>query len=959
MERPRALPRVGATIDRGRGRVSVSSAWCASPVRKKRAPLREVLCAAQTQEEVDEPPDEKNLVVPPPHVDLDAFYPRCYNLSCDTDAFIEDFKRGKCLAILKTWLIDVEENLYSTEDHGHQSTTTSSSSSEMKESLITDEVVTFATEALERKLKSIDEVLEEAPANVGTDWMKVSDECWERIRRINLDNPRKRLPKYHRRRTLACSLLDKVVRRKKKKPRKQDIHQTVEVANEGSCNPKEFTSQALQERVLACLAEHRDRDPQFQLYGDRNLWILKPGGKSRGRGIFVTDRLEEALDCARGQEALWMSQKYIENPQIINRKKFDVRQWVLISSFNPMGVWFYDNAYLRFSFDDYDKSDVSNRFAHLTNNSVAKYAENYGEESKDETMIHSDEYAEWLKKENSNSKEGKRRSPSFGKNSVEPVVPGDERVLEESAPDDVVEEEQAGEDGGAAGGAAEAEDENTDEVAQEDMWRSHLQPQMQRIAYLALSSCQDRVLLADRKNCFELVGFDFMVDEELKVWLIECNSSPDLSYSTSTTKNLVREVLTDMVAVVCDAEKYPRGGPTAARDPGASTTSSSVSTCSKTWKNWEKKAKAVDTGAWKLLYPGARTREEKLLLQMPSAEEVRAHVQVVGVEKQLHKSKKKLKSLATVVRNLVHGRKKLSGPSSRKNSLTSSVGEAVPDVEVEDVEVDLDVGPMPRHSAQKAVAAGRAGTMTSRTTVGAARSAAMLATNFIIPEEDANPYAIPTASASASAASQLVSNALFGKQQYPSQKLSGASTPGGVTIVRPSRPQLPRGGGQEKQEAPPLQAAGQAIFGSGVGAGGVVHAPAKSLASRSRAGGGEVEAAVGGGGTVEEDVSVEGDAAVGGGGGVVFSASRGPALTISDGGSSALSSKYTAIGNGTYAALLNGRGRYVWCCLGSFGGDPIFNSLANNDSDETGFFDVVLEGDVLSTEQSYLCWRDQ
>mmetsp|Transcript_17769 Transcript_17769/g.44427 ORF Transcript_17769/g.44427 Transcript_17769/m.44427 type:complete len:901 (+) Transcript_17769:1037-3739(+) len=880
----------------------------------------------------------------------------------------------------------------------------------MKESLITDEVVTFATEALERKLKSIDEVLEEAPANVGTDWMKVSDECWERIRRINLDNPRKRLPKYHRRRTLACSLLDKVVRRKKKKPRKQDIHQTVEVANEGSCNPKEFTSQALQERVLACLAEHRDRDPQFQLYGDRNLWILKPGGKSRGRGIFVTDRLEEALDCARGQEALWMSQKYIENPQIINRKKFDVRQWVLISSFNPMGVWFYDNAYLRFSFDDYDKSDVSNRFAHLTNNSVAKYAENYGEESKDETMIHSDEYAEWLKKENSNSKEGKRRSPSFGKNSVEPVVPGDERVLEESAPDDVVEEEQAGEDGGAAGGAAEAEDENTDEVAQEDMWRSHLQPQMQRIAYLALSSCQDRVLLADRKNCFELVGFDFMVDEELKVWLIECNSSPDLSYSTSTTKNLVREVLTDMVAVVCDAEKYPRGGPTAARDPGASTTSSSVSTCSKTWKNWEKKAKAVDTGAWKLLYPGARTREEKLLLQMPSAEEVRAHVQVVGVEKQLHKSKKKLKSLATVVRNLVHGRKKLSGPSSRKNSLTSSVGEAVPDVEVEDVEVenadesgrgrdeqeevvekgrpslenessgsstaaggssaqsfssscapessssssssealgvcraaeagesssslssrkasiskpavpgtglaalakprarhtaaagkspvvlpesgphqqhpvaavanrisipisnfgfdpfgassdgggaglaaafekitrtpaqqehqvDLDVGPMPRHSAQKAVAAGRAGTMTSRTTVGAARSAAMLATNFIIPEEDANPYAIPTASASASAASQLVSNALFGKQQYPSQKLSGASTPGGVTIVRPSRPQLPRGGGQEKQEAPPLQAAGQAIFGSGVGAGGVVHAPAKSLASRSRAGG--------------------------------------------------------------------------------------------------------------------------
>ena len=60
---------------------------------------------------------------------------------------------------------------------------------------------------------------------------------------------------------------------------------------------------------------------------------------------------------------------------------------------------------------------------------------------------------------------------------------------------------------------------------------------------------------------------------------------------------------------------------------------------------------------------------------------------------------------------------------------------------------------------------------------------------------------------------------------------------------------------------------------------------------------------------------------------------------------------HAAIGNGTFGALLNNRGRYVWCCLGSFGGDPIFNCLSNNDSDETGFFDVVLENIISSTQE--------
>jgi len=42
----------------------------------------------------------------------------------------------------------------------------------------------------------------------------------------------------------------------------------------------------------------------------------------------------------------------------------------------------------------------------------------------------------------------------------------------------------------------------------------------------SLESVVENVLY--RKNSFEILGYDFMIDEELKVWLIEVNSSPTM-----------------------------------------------------------------------------------------------------------------------------------------------------------------------------------------------------------------------------------------------------------------------------------------------------------------------------------------------------------------------------------------------------------------------------------------------
>ena len=60
-----------------------------------------------------------------------------------------------------------------------------------------------------------------------------------------------------------------------------------------------------------------------------------------------------------------------------------------------------------------------------------------------------------------------------------------------------------------------------------------------------------------KSNSFELFGYDFMVDENLKPWLLEVNSSPSMESSTPVTTELVRNVLEDTVKVIIDAAEDP------------------------------------------------------------------------------------------------------------------------------------------------------------------------------------------------------------------------------------------------------------------------------------------------------------------------------------------------------------------------------------------------------------------
>ena len=64
-----------------------------------------------------------------------------------------------------------------------------------------------------------------------------------------------------------------------------------------------------------------------------NLWIMKPVGSSRGRGISLISAVDE---IAHGEQVV--IQKYVARPLLIDGFKFDLRLYVLVTSFNPLEV---------------------------------------------------------------------------------------------------------------------------------------------------------------------------------------------------------------------------------------------------------------------------------------------------------------------------------------------------------------------------------------------------------------------------------------------------------------------------------------------------------------------------------------------------------------------------------------------------------------------------------------------
>ena len=116
--------------------------------------------------------------------------------------------------------------------------------------------------------------------------------------------------------------------------------------------------------------------PQRSLLGAAACWIVKPNCSSRGVGVRLTD---DMLELAAGKSEGRVVQKYIERPLLINGKKFDLRVWVLVTSWAPLVIWVFPECLARFCSHPFSLNELGNKYRHLTNVSINKSAATGGD----------------------------------------------------------------------------------------------------------------------------------------------------------------------------------------------------------------------------------------------------------------------------------------------------------------------------------------------------------------------------------------------------------------------------------------------------------------------------------------------------------------------------------------------------------------------------------------------------
>ena len=227
-----------------------------------------------------------------------------------------------------------------------------------------------------------------------------------------------------------------------------------------------------------------------------NLWILKPGENcNRGNGICVCNTLEQIKNELKNNpfpktgEHTFIIQKYIEKPFLINRRKFDIRLYCLVTSINGyIQAYYYKDGYIRTSCKEYNPKILDNKFIHLTNDAVQKKSEDYGryEFANKMSYIEFQRYLDSLR-------------PKAYLNFFDDVI-----------------------------------------------------PQIKKITKDTIFAVHKKIDLRKRAYGFEIYGYDFLLDDHLKPWLIEVNTNPCLELSPGILADIIPTMLENAFRIAVD-----------------------------------------------------------------------------------------------------------------------------------------------------------------------------------------------------------------------------------------------------------------------------------------------------------------------------------------------------------------------------------------------------------------------
>nr|XP_033341975.1 tubulin polyglutamylase TTLL13 isoform X1 [Megalopta genalis] len=227
-------------------------------------------------------------------------------------------------------------------------------------------------------------------------------------------------------------------------------------------------------------------------------FIVKPDTGCQGRGIFLTRNLKDVKPTER-----MICQVYVARPFLIDGYKFDLRIYALITSCDPLRVYVYNDGLARFATSRYKEPtghNTSNVFMHLTNYAVNKHSRMYVIDDEVGSKRKISTLNKWLKLK---------------------------------------------------------------EVDVEELWRKIDEIIIKTIlaAYPILKHSYHTCFPTHDKTyaCFELLGFDVLIDWKLKPYLLEVNHSPSFHTDAQIDKDIKEGLLMDTFAMLnlqqCDKKK--------------------------------------------------------------------------------------------------------------------------------------------------------------------------------------------------------------------------------------------------------------------------------------------------------------------------------------------------------------------------------------------------------------------
>lgn len=82
--------------------------------------------------------------------------------------------------------------------------------------------------------------------------------------------------------------------------------------------------------------------------------------------------------------------------------------------------------------------------------------------------------------------------------------------------------------------------------------RNNIYEKIKFIIKIVGFAAKEKINMNERKFCFEIFGFDFIVDKNFEVFLLEANTNPGLEESSALIKELVPRMIDDTLRLTID-----------------------------------------------------------------------------------------------------------------------------------------------------------------------------------------------------------------------------------------------------------------------------------------------------------------------------------------------------------------------------------------------------------------------